>query len=91
MLIAHGYSVRLAHVAATAARSLARAAEAVTRVSPSRQPLLTRYAVDQIASSVVLDLTKAAEQGWQPRHRLDGFLTGVSGRGRSADSAGRLG
>jgi hypothetical protein len=35
---------------------------------------LTRYVVDQLAHSVVLDVSKAMAQGWRPRHVLDDFL-----------------
>lgn len=78
VLRAHGRHVRVAHMPVTAATSLARAAESLSRVSSSGQPSLSRYAVDQVANSVVLDLTKATEQGWQPRHSLYGYLTGIS-------------
>ena len=42
------------------------------------EPLLTRYAVDQIAREVVLDITKARAQRWQPRVALNDFLATLS-------------
>jgi nucleoside-diphosphate-sugar epimerase len=39
-----------------------------------RTPALTRYAVDQLAHGLVLDLTRATGQGYAPRRRLADFL-----------------
>ncbi|MEU3660316.1 hypothetical protein AB0E77_11200 [Streptomyces sp. NPDC032940] len=49
--------VPVAHAAAGAAQELA-------RLMGGGEPLLTRYAVDQLASSVVLDVSRAASRGW---------------------------
>jgi nucleoside-diphosphate-sugar epimerase len=54
--------VALAHAAAAVAGRLRRA------------PALTRYAVDQLANGLVLDLTRATAQGYAPRRRLADFL-----------------
>jgi nucleoside-diphosphate-sugar epimerase len=40
----------------------------------SGEPALTGYAVDQMAHDVVLDLSKTANQGWQPRWMLRDYL-----------------
>lgn len=39
-----------------------------------RAPTLTRYAVDQLANGVVLDLSRAKEQGYRPTRSLSDFL-----------------
>lgn len=78
VLRAHGTRVRLAHLPLTAATSLAAVSEALARLSPPGRPLLSRYALDQVASPVVLDITKATAQGWQPRHTFAGYLASIS-------------
>lgn len=59
-----------------------RAATVTARLRLS--PVLTRYAVDQLASGLVLDLTRARQQGYDPNRTLGDFLwevsTGRSGR-----------
>jgi nucleoside-diphosphate-sugar epimerase len=54
--------VALANAAATVAGRL------------RRSPTLTRYAVDQLAHGLVLDLTRAREQGYEPKRTLSDFL-----------------
>ena len=51
------------------------ATERCDRLGLSGEPALTRYAVDQMAHDVVLDLSKAAAQGWRPRRALRDYLT----------------
>jgi hypothetical protein len=46
-------------------RSLATGLEAVS-ARTGRRPVLTRYAVDQLAHPFVLDTGKAHAQGWAP-------------------------
>ena len=82
VLRAHGTPARLAHVPIPAATLLARVAETLATVSPA-QPGLTRYAVDQIARSVVLDISKAVARCWQPRHTLVGYLAALSRSARA--------
>jgi nucleoside-diphosphate-sugar epimerase len=43
---------------------------------------LTPYAVDQLASSVVLDTAKARARGWRPRYGLDDYLAQCPGAAR---------
>ncbi|MET9882859.1 NAD(P)-dependent oxidoreductase [Streptomyces sp. NPDC006430] len=89
VLRAHGVSARVRHLPPGLARAAARAAEAVAR---GAEPALSRYAVDQLAHPVVLDLTRATAQGWTPRRTLDDFLVtlaaGAPQRG-PIDRAGR--
>ncbi|MYW15011.1 NAD-dependent epimerase/dehydratase family protein, partial [Streptomyces sp. SID2955] len=64
VLRAHGVRARIRHVAAPAARAVARAAQVLARPLPGREPVLTPYAVDQLAASVVLDVSRARSRGW---------------------------
>jgi hypothetical protein len=52
----------------------ASAAERLNRLGLPGEPALTRYAVDQIAHDIVLDLSKAATQGWRPRRAFHDYL-----------------
>lgn len=47
---------------------------AATAARVRRAPALTRYAVDQLANGLVLDLTRAREQGYKPKRTLGDFL-----------------
>jgi len=67
--------VRLVHVPHRLATAAARVAEGYAR---SRPPVLSRYAVDQLAHEVVLDIGKATATGWSPEHRLDDYLSRLS-------------
>ena len=69
LFAALGQRVRIAHVPAWLASAAAGAAERL-----AGEPALTRYAVDQLAHDVVLDLSKAAAQGWHPRRALRDYL-----------------
>jgi nucleoside-diphosphate-sugar epimerase len=53
--------------------AVANAAAAVA-AKTRREPTLTRYAIDQLANGMVLDLTRASEQGYQPERSLTDFL-----------------
>ncbi|MFJ6017000.1 NAD-dependent epimerase/dehydratase family protein [Streptomyces sp. NPDC092952] len=64
VLRAHGVRARVAHVPLPVARAVAGAAEALARLRPHADPPLTRYAVDQLAHSVVLDVSRAESRGW---------------------------
>ncbi|MGW3040220.1 NAD-dependent epimerase/dehydratase family protein [Kitasatospora sp. NPDC001159] len=64
VLTAHRLPARIAHLPAPLARLAART---------SRIPGLTPYTVDLLTRSVVLDLTRAHTQGWQPAHGLAGY------------------
>ncbi|MVO88822.1 NAD-dependent epimerase/dehydratase family protein [Streptomyces sp. p1417] len=64
VLRAHAVRARIAHIPLPVARAVASAAQRAARLRPHAQPPLTRYAVDQLARSVVLDVSRAASQGW---------------------------
>ncbi|GAA1597499.1 hypothetical protein GCM10009828_023870 [Actinoplanes couchii] len=55
------------------------AVSSVTARMAGRAPLLSRYAVEQLTTGVVLDISRARAQGWTPRRTLTDFL------GRSLD------
>ncbi|WP_405360633.1 NAD(P)-dependent oxidoreductase [Kitasatospora sp. NBC_00085] len=65
VLAAYGVRARIGHVPAPLARLAART---------GRLPGLTPYAVDQLAHSVTLDLSRARAQRWQPFWDLDTVL-----------------
>ncbi|MFI9251833.1 NAD-dependent epimerase/dehydratase family protein [Streptomyces sp. NPDC053069] len=64
VLRAHGIRARIRHLPAAVAHAAAGAAQSLARLRPHTEPFLTRYAVDQLANSVVLDVSKAEAQGW---------------------------
>ncbi|MGW2205764.1 NAD-dependent epimerase/dehydratase family protein [Streptomyces sp. NPDC001774] len=70
VLRAHGVRARIHHLPLPLARGTARAAEAVARLRPGAEPPLTRYAVDQLAHRVVLDVARAEGQGWRAARTL---------------------
>ncbi|MFF8607053.1 NAD-dependent epimerase/dehydratase family protein [Streptomyces sp. NPDC015346] len=70
VLRAHGMRARLGHLPLPVARGAAVAAEALSRLRPHAEPPLTRYAVDQLAHTVVLDVSRARAQGWTPHRTL---------------------
>ncbi|MFF6785813.1 NAD-dependent epimerase/dehydratase family protein [Streptomyces sp. NPDC012510] len=74
VLRAHGIAVRIRHLPLGVARAAARTAEALAAVTARTEPALSRYAVDQLAHPVVLDLSRARAQGWVPRRSLDDHL-----------------
>ncbi|MFE1786054.1 hypothetical protein ACFW9F_26660, partial [Streptomyces sp. NPDC059506] len=57
------------------------AAQALTRGPPHSGPALTRYAVDQLAHGVVLDVGKAESRGWTARRSLADHLSAVRNSG----------
>ncbi|MFC8275236.1 NAD-dependent epimerase/dehydratase family protein [Streptomyces sp. NPDC057271] len=75
VLRAHGVRARIHHLPLPLARGAATAAEAVARLRPDVEPLLTRYAVDQLAHRVVLDVSKAEGQGWRAVRTLGDYAT----------------
>ncbi|MER6995581.1 NAD(P)-dependent oxidoreductase [Streptomyces sp. NPDC000410] len=78
VLAAHGVAARIRHLPLRVAQAAARAAEAVARRGRG-EPVLSRYAVDQLAHTVVLDVTRALERGWTPRRTLADHLADVRG------------
>ncbi|MCX4820025.1 NAD(P)-dependent oxidoreductase [Streptomyces sp. NBC_01142] len=84
VLRAHGVTARIRHLPLGVARTAARAAEALARRGPgSAEPALSRYAVDQLAHTVVLDVTRARSQGWAPRRTLQDYLADSTGAART--------
>ncbi|MFH8796019.1 NAD-dependent epimerase/dehydratase family protein [Streptomyces sp. NPDC017941] len=73
VLRAHGVRARVRHVPLPMARTAAGVAEALGRLRPHAEPPLTRYAVDQLAHSVVLDVSRAESQGWVARRTLKDY------------------
>ncbi|MFE1578372.1 NAD-dependent epimerase/dehydratase family protein [Streptomyces fradiae] len=61
---AHGVRARIGHVPLPVARAAAGAAGMLARLRPLTWLPLTRYAVDQLAHCVVLDVSRAEAQGW---------------------------
>ena len=78
VLAAHGRRARVCPVPLAAARTAA----ALT----GRATGLTPYAVEQLAHGVVLDLSRAGDQGWRPARTLADHLTGL----RAVDEEGIL-
>ncbi|MEU6867173.1 NAD(P)-dependent oxidoreductase [Streptomyces sp. NPDC046876] len=76
VLRAHGVRARIRHLPLGAARMAARAAELL---SGGGEPVLSRYAVDQLAHPVVLDLTRSRSQGWTPHRTLPDYLSTLPG------------
>ncbi|MGW0364838.1 NAD-dependent epimerase/dehydratase family protein [Streptomyces sp. NPDC002990] len=81
VLRAHGVTARIRHLPLPVARTAARAAEALARLTGA-EPALSRYAVDQLAHSVVLDLSRARAQGWSPRRTLADYTASVAATDR---------
>ncbi|MGX2998823.1 NAD-dependent epimerase/dehydratase family protein [Streptomyces sp. JNUCC 64] len=77
VLRAHGVRARIGHVPVPVARAAAVAAGAVARWRPSGGEPLTRYAVDQLARPVVLDVGKAGRRGWRGERVLADRYPGV--------------
>lgn len=81
VLAATGRPVRIIHLPVAVAQSAARAAEALAHRSPTAEPRLSRYAVDQLAHDIVLDIAKATAQGWRPQRSLRDYLRPGTNRG----------
>ncbi|MFG2988498.1 NAD-dependent epimerase/dehydratase family protein [Streptomyces sp. NPDC048257] len=77
VLRAHGVRARIRHLPLPVAAAAARISEAVAAVGAA-EPALSRYAVDQLAHPVVLDLTRARAQGWTPHRNLADHLDSVA-------------
>ncbi|KQS65842.1 NAD(P)-dependent oxidoreductase [Modestobacter sp. Leaf380] len=68
-----GRPVRVRHVPVR----LARAAADLLRLAPG-EPVLTRYAVDQLAAEITLDLTRTRATGWTPTRTVSDWLAASS-------------
>jgi len=75
VLAATGTPVRVVHVPVTAVSVAAVVAETLARLLPWR-PMVTRYALEQVSRPFVLDVSRAAGQGWRPTRSLADFVSG---------------
>ncbi|MBZ4324050.1 NAD-dependent epimerase/dehydratase family protein [Streptomyces huiliensis] len=80
VLRAHRVRARIVHLPLPLARAAAAAAETLAGSRRDADPWLTRYAVDQLARGVVLDVTKARRQGWTARRTLADYDPSATGR-----------
>ncbi|MFJ2271580.1 NAD-dependent epimerase/dehydratase family protein [Streptomyces sp. NPDC087849] len=80
VLRAHGVRARIGHIPLPVAHTAAGAAQALTRLLGRTEPPLTRYAVDQLAHSVVLDVSRAESQGWIAGRTLKDYTTSLLSR-----------
>ncbi|UNO38391.1 NAD(P)-dependent oxidoreductase [Streptomyces sp. MST-110588] len=81
VLHAHGIRAHLAHLPRSVAHGAAGAAQRLSRLRPHTAPALTHYAVDQLAHSVVLDVSRAERQGWRARRSLRDYTKGLGRSG----------
>ncbi|MGW3266190.1 NAD-dependent epimerase/dehydratase family protein [Streptomyces sp. NPDC001056] len=77
VLRAHGARARIGHVPLPVAQIVAATAQTLARLRPHAEPPLTRYAVDQLAHSVVLDVSRAESQGWVAGRTLKDYETAL--------------
>ncbi|MFF8883801.1 NAD-dependent epimerase/dehydratase family protein [Streptomyces flaveolus] len=78
VLRAHGKQVRLGHLPLPVAHTAAGAAQRLARLLGREESPLTPYAVDQLASSVVLDVGRAASQGWTAGRTLADYTAATA-------------
>lgn len=88
VLRAHGVRARIGRIPLPVARAVAGAAQTLARLRPHAEPPLTRYAVDQLAHSVVLDVSRARSQGWVAGRTLHDYETALL-RSRRKTACGR--
>jgi nucleoside-diphosphate-sugar epimerase len=81
-LAAMGRPVRVVHVPVAVAVAAAATATGLARLTRSGPPVLTRYAVDQLAHGVVLDIRRATAQGYRPRRSFADYLDWLRRRQR---------
>ncbi|MFF6999011.1 NAD-dependent epimerase/dehydratase family protein [Streptomyces sp. NPDC008313] len=77
VLGAHGVRARIGHIPLPAAHAAAAAVQALARLRPHARPPFTRYAVDQLAHSVVLDVARAESRGWVAGRTLTDYATAL--------------
>ncbi|MFC8849998.1 MULTISPECIES: NAD-dependent epimerase/dehydratase family protein [unclassified Micromonospora] len=82
VLASVGDPARLTHLPVGLAHAAASAVTAWSGLT-RRAPLLTRYAVDQLARDMVLDLGRARAQGYRPRRDFADYLAAPDGPGRA--------
>ncbi|BCJ45667.1 NAD-dependent epimerase [Actinoplanes ianthinogenes] len=69
--------VPVRHVPITLTRAAAALATAVSRLT-RREPALSRYALEQLTAPVVLDISRARAQGWEPTRSFGDYLASRS-------------
>ncbi|MFS0695508.1 NAD-dependent epimerase/dehydratase family protein [Streptomyces nitrosporeus] len=87
VLDAHGVRARISHLPLRAAHAAADAARFLARLRPGAEPSLTRYAVDQLARSVVLDVSGARARGWTARRTISDYTAALAHREEPARPA----
>lgn len=87
VLTATGQPAELVHLPVRLANAVADASTAWSRLT-RRPPPLTRYAVDQLARGMVLDIGRARACGYRPRRSFDDYLTGLATDVHPARSGG---
>ncbi len=75
VLAATGRSVRVVHVPVGLTVAAAGFAAARARLPHAKAPTLTRYSIDQLATGMVLDISRARDQGYRPERRFADYLT----------------
>lgn len=73
VLHTHGVRARIGHIPLPVAHTAARTAQTLARLRPHTEPPLTVYAVDQLAHSVILNVSKAESHGWAARRSLKDY------------------
>ncbi|HEX5542629.1 MAG TPA: NAD(P)-dependent oxidoreductase [Micromonospora sp.] len=73
-LAAIGHPARLVHVPVRVAVAAATAASMLAGLSRSGPSILTQYTVDQLAHGMVLDISRATAQGYQPQRTFSDFV-----------------
>ncbi|MBG0567108.1 NAD(P)-dependent oxidoreductase [Actinoplanes sp. NEAU-A11] len=73
-VVAAACGVPVRHVPITLTRAAATFATGIARLT-RREASLSRYAVEQLTSGVVLDISRARAQRWTPRRTFADFLT----------------
>lgn len=77
-VVAAACGVPVRHVPITLTRAAAAVASGIARVT-LREPTLSRYAVEQLTSGMVLDISRARDQGWTPHRTFTDFLADRQG------------
>ncbi|WP_229073680.1 NAD-dependent epimerase/dehydratase family protein [Actinoplanes sp. DH11] len=80
-IVGAALGVPVRHVPIGAVRAVAAAATAAARLT-GREPALSRYAVEQLTTPMILDIGRARAQGWTPARTFTDFLR--TGQRRSA-------
>ncbi|GIF04364.1 NAD-dependent epimerase/dehydratase family protein [Actinoplanes siamensis] len=74
--VAAACGVPVRHVPLSLAQAVAGVGTAVARLT-RREPVLSRYALEQLTAPVVLDISRARAQGWRPARSFADYLATV--------------